>query len=82
MTAFLKIQTLYQAHGKPIKAMRTDGEPCFRDLPSKLLSQLTINLSHSEEYRHCAPVERAIQTIESKFVGAVNGSDMPVPTFL
>jgi hypothetical protein len=72
----------YKRGEKRIKRLRTDGEPTFVGLTAPLFNTYDILHEMSEPYRHCAPIERAIQTIERKFLAVIHGADVPIPVFL
>jgi hypothetical protein len=72
----------FKKGNKRINGIRTDGEPTFAGLTAPLFNMYNITHEMSEPYRHCAPIERAIQTIEKKFLAVIHGADVPIPVFL
>jgi hypothetical protein len=82
MDAVYEVAMKYKRAGGTIKELRTDGEPAFACLTDPLERIHAIKHTMCEEYRHEASAERAIQTIEKKFLAFIHGADVPIPTFL
>ena len=80
--AYEEIKKSYNDNGHDLKVIRSDNEPAYTNLSSRLRDNMDISLKHSEDYRHNKRVERGIRTVRERVLSILHGSETPIPTFL
>ena len=80
--AYEEIKKSYKDNGHDLKVIRSDNEPAYTNLSSRLQDNMDISLTHSEDYRHNKRAERGIRTVRERVLSILHGSETPIPTFL